>query len=67
LKKVEDDPRYDKRKAEYLLKSFVEIHPHAIGEKVTIAADRQDRFGLNPPWGITYFAPAWRSIVAIAT
>ena len=36
LKKIEDDPRYDKRKAEYLLKSFVELHPHAIGEKVRI-------------------------------
>ena len=36
LKKVEDDPRYDKAKAEYLLKSFVELHPHAIGEKVRI-------------------------------
>lgn len=36
LKKVEDDPRYDKKKAQYLLKSFVELHPHAIGEKVKI-------------------------------
>ncbi|CAK6692840.1 RNA-binding domain-containing protein [Synechococcus sp. BA-124 BA4] len=48
LKKVEDDPRYDKRKAEYLLKSFVELHPHAIGEKVRIcvehfAANTQDQ------------------------
>ena len=33
LKKIEDDPRYDKGKAEYLLKSFVELHPHAIREK----------------------------------
>jgi type I restriction enzyme R subunit len=39
LKKVEGDPRYDKRKAEYLLKSFVELHPHAIGEKVKICID----------------------------
>ncbi len=39
LKKVEDDPRYDKKKAEYLLKSFVELHPHAIGEKVKICAE----------------------------
>ncbi|HXG28580.1 MAG TPA: RNA-binding domain-containing protein [Nevskiales bacterium] len=39
LKKVEDDPRYDKRKAEYLLKSFVELHPHAIGEKVRICIE----------------------------
>jgi type I restriction enzyme R subunit len=39
LKKVEDDPRYDKKKAEYLLKSFVELHPHAIGEKVEIMVE----------------------------
>jgi type I restriction enzyme R subunit len=39
LKKVEDDPRYDKEKAAYLLKSFVELHPHAIGEKVKICVE----------------------------
>jgi len=39
LKKIEDDPRYDKHKAEYLLKSFVELHPHAIGEKIRIIVD----------------------------
>ncbi|MFI5020068.1 MAG: RNA-binding domain-containing protein [Alphaproteobacteria bacterium] len=39
LKKVEDDPRYDKKKAEYLLKSFVELHPHAIGEKMRICVE----------------------------
>jgi type I restriction enzyme R subunit len=39
LKKVEDDPRYDRRKAEVLLKSFVELHPHAIGEKVRIIVE----------------------------
>ncbi|MCR4373270.1 MAG: putative DNA binding domain-containing protein [Acidobacteria bacterium] len=39
LKKVQDDPRYEKRKAEYLLKSFVELHPHAIGEKVRICVE----------------------------
>jgi type I restriction enzyme R subunit len=39
LKKIEDDPRYDKQKAEYLLKSFVELHPHAINEKVRICVD----------------------------
>lgn len=36
LKKIEDDPRYDRKKAEYLLKSFVELHPHAISEKIAI-------------------------------
>ncbi|HEY7698388.1 MAG TPA: DEAD/DEAH box helicase family protein, partial [Vicinamibacteria bacterium] len=39
LKKIEDDPRYDRRKAEYLLKSFVELHPHAIHEKIRIMVD----------------------------
>ena len=39
LKKVESDPRYDKKKAQYLLKSFVELHPHAIGEKVKICVE----------------------------
>jgi type I restriction enzyme R subunit len=39
LKKIEDDPRYDKKKAEYLLKSFVELHRHAIGEKLRIMVE----------------------------
>jgi type I restriction enzyme R subunit len=39
LKKIEDDPRYDKRKAQYLLKCFVELHPHAINEKVKICVE----------------------------
>jgi type I restriction enzyme R subunit len=39
LKKIEGDPRYDKKKAEYLLKSFVDLHPHAIGEKVEICVE----------------------------
>ena len=50
LKTVEDDPRYEKHKAEYLLKSFVELHPHAIGRKVAVivehfAAAVQDAVG----------------------
>jgi len=36
LKTIEDDPRYDKQKATYLLKSFVDLHPHAIAEKIRI-------------------------------
>ncbi len=39
LKKIEDDPRYDKRKAEYLMKSFVELHQQAIGEKARIMVE----------------------------
>ena len=38
-KKIEDDPRYDKRKAEHLLKSFVELHTHAIREKIAICVE----------------------------
>ena len=39
LKRIEDDPRYDKRKAEHLLKSFVELYPHAIGEKIAVCVE----------------------------
>ncbi|MCA9605153.1 MAG: putative DNA binding domain-containing protein [Myxococcales bacterium] len=39
LKTIEEDPRYDKGKATYLLKSFVDLHPHAIGEKIRIMVD----------------------------
>ena len=38
-KTVEDDPRYDKRKAAYLLTSFVGLHSHAIEAKVRIMVD----------------------------
>ncbi len=48
FKTIEDDPRYEKKKAAYLLKSFVELHPHAIGRKVEImlehfASEVQDK------------------------
>ena len=39
LKTIEDDPRYDKSKASYLLRSFVDLHPHAIDEKVRIMVE----------------------------
>ncbi|MGH9389753.1 MAG: type I restriction enzyme subunit R domain-containing protein, partial [Vicinamibacteria bacterium] len=39
LKTIEDDPRYDRNKASYLLKSFVDLHPHAINEKVRIMVE----------------------------
>ncbi len=39
LKTVEDDPRYDRNKATYLLRSFVDLHPHAIEQKVRIMVD----------------------------
>lgn len=36
---IEDDPHYEKQKAVYLAKSFVSLHPHAIGEKVRIIVE----------------------------
>jgi type I restriction enzyme R subunit len=39
LKTIEEDPHYDKKKAAYLLKSFVELHPQAIREKVRIMVE----------------------------
>ncbi|MEK7287114.1 MAG: type I restriction endonuclease subunit R, partial [Elusimicrobiota bacterium] len=36
LIKVADDPRYDKTKAQYLLKAFVDLHEHAINKKLEI-------------------------------
>lgn len=39
LKTIEDDPRYEKSKASYLLKNFVELSSHAIDEKVRIIVE----------------------------
>jgi type I restriction enzyme, R subunit len=39
LKKVEGDPRYDKKKAAYLLRSFVDLHSHAIAEKTRLCVE----------------------------
>ena len=39
IKKIEEDPRYEKRKADYLLRSYVDLHPHAIAEKVKVMLD----------------------------
>jgi type I restriction enzyme, R subunit len=36
LKKVKDDPEYDREKANYLLRQFVDLHEHSIREKVRI-------------------------------
>lgn len=38
-KTIEEDPRYDKAKAAYLLKAYVDLHPHAIEEKVGIMVE----------------------------
>ena len=39
LKTIEGDPHYDRNKASYLLKSFVELSPHAIDAKIRIIVD----------------------------
>ena len=39
LKTVEDDPRYDRTKASYLLRSFVDLHEHAVRKKVEIMVE----------------------------
>ena len=39
LKKIKDDPNYERTKATYLLKAFVGLHPHAIDKKVQIIVD----------------------------
>ena len=39
LKKIQDDPRYDRAKAFALLKSFVDLHEHTINKKVAIMVE----------------------------
>jgi type I restriction enzyme R subunit len=39
LKTIETDPRYDKKKAEYLLKAFVDLSEHAISEKIRVIVE----------------------------
>lgn len=39
LKKIEDDPSYDKNKAQKKLKIFVESHSHAIAKKTALMID----------------------------
>lgn len=35
-KRIQDDPRYDKRKGTYLLKSYMDRHEHVIGKKTEV-------------------------------
>jgi type I restriction enzyme R subunit len=44
LKAIEDDPKYDQRKASSLLKKFVSLHEHAVAEKASIIVDHFDQF-----------------------
>jgi len=39
LKKIEDDPHYERAKASYLLRSFVDLHEHALRKKVEIMVE----------------------------
>ena len=39
LKKIEEDPRYDRKKATALLKAFVDLHEHTIKKKVEIMVE----------------------------
>ncbi len=39
LKKIEDDPKFDTRKAKTLLRKFVSLHEHAIRKKMEIMVD----------------------------
>ena len=39
LKRIEDDPRFEKRKASSLLRSYVDLHPHSIDQKIQIMVD----------------------------
>ena len=39
LKKIKDDPSYDRTKAFALLKSFVDLHEHTIHKKVAIMVE----------------------------
>lgn len=39
LKKIEADPRYDRKKATYLLRSYADLHEHAIHTKSAIMLD----------------------------
>jgi len=38
-KKIEDDPQYEKKKGIALLKSYVELHDHAIGKKTELIVE----------------------------
>ncbi len=39
IKKIEDDPEFEEKKAKLLLRNFVEKHPHAIAKKTEIMLD----------------------------
>jgi type I restriction enzyme R subunit len=44
LKKIEDDPRYDRQKATFLLKRFVDLHEHTIEKKVAVIVEHFETY-----------------------
>ncbi len=44
LKAIADDPQYDRQKASALLRSFVDLHEHAIGNKTDIIVQHFHKF-----------------------
>jgi type I restriction enzyme R subunit len=42
LKKIEADPQYDRKKATYLLRSYADLHEHAIHTKTAMMLDHFD-------------------------
>ena len=47
LKKIKDDPRYDRKKANALLRSFVDLHQATIDKKVAIMVDHFAEHGYH--------------------
>jgi len=50
LKRIEDDPQYDKKKATFLLRSYADLHEHAIRKKAEVMIEHfngqvRDRIG----------------------
>ncbi len=50
IKKVQDDPQYERNKGTFLLRSYADIHPHAIAKKVEVMVEHfhgqvRDRIG----------------------
>jgi type I restriction enzyme R subunit len=44
LKKIEDDPRYDRQKAAFLLKRFVDLHEHTIEKKIAVIIEHFEAY-----------------------
>lgn len=47
LKKIEDDPQYEKKKATYMLKSYVDLHDHAIETKTALVIEHFVKHTMN--------------------